>query len=105
MKLYAVVNSGDASSISLTRLTEEELNVIIKVFSNMVRPYFCPSVAIYHINEEDLREINIHSLSDDPFDENYIENKDILKLDGKYYTWADKYYCIYCDAEKVFDEE
>lgn len=64
----------------MVRLTKEELNVIIKVFSNMVR---CPFVAVYHIYEEDLKEINIHSLSD-----NYIEDKNILKLDGKYYTWA-----------------
>lgn len=104
--LYLIENSGEFTSCGLTRLTDEELNTIIKVFSHMNHPYFSPSICIYLLKEEDIKEIDINLLSDDPWDEDYIEEKNIFTLDNKYYTWTDKYFNPYVnDAKCVFDED
>lgn len=94
--LYLVENSGEATSSKLMWLTNEELNTIIKVFSNMNRPFLSPSVYIYLLKEEDIKEID---------DEDSIDEDKIFKLDNKNYTWADEYFYPYFNAKVVFDEE
>lgn len=104
--LYFIENMGcDDSTHGLARISDEDFPKFKEIIENLNKNsrYGCmPTIEVYRINENDVREVSYNPNSEwgDP---DYIDPDDVFYMDGKTYTLAEGVYEgeIYRNREKV----
>jgi hypothetical protein len=75
--------------------SEKDLNNFIRIILDLNRNsyYGCmPTIDLYEIKKEELREIKLEDYqTDDCFENNYIERNQLLFLKHKIYTFVDEF--------------
>lgn len=104
--LYFVANTGcDATTYGLVRLNDDEF-VKFKSFVENLNAnsyYDCmPTISVYKITMEDLKEVN--SISSDCWEDDYVDRDLLFYLDGKIYTFYEKYFSYYSTLEQVIGD-
>lgn len=96
--LYFLANQGcDATTYGLARISDDEFPRFKTIIENLNKNsyYGCmPVISVYRINMNDLEEIQYNPKAH-IFDEDYVSPDDVFYLDGKTYTFLDKYFSYY----------
>ena len=96
MKLYFIENCGcDATTRGLIRLNEQDFIKFKEFVENLNKnsTYGCmPTIEVYEIEENQLKEIDINNLQEDVWADDFIDKNDILYLGDKAYTYAVDFY-------------
>lgn len=102
--LYFIANQGcDATTYGVARISDEDFPKFKTLIENLNKNsyYGCmPTISVYKISMNDLREF-----TDNPnaecWDDDYVDQDSTFYLDGKTYTFADKYFSYYSQLECV----
>lgn len=96
--LYFLANQGcDATTYGLARISDDEFPRFKTIIENLNKNsyYGCmPVISVYSININDLKEIKYNPKAE-PWDDDYVNADDVFYLDGKTYTFLDKYFSYY----------
>lgn len=102
--LYFIENQGcDATTYGLAKLSDEDFPKFKSFIENLNKNsyYGCmPVISVYKANEDILTEID-YNPNAEFWDVDYVEKDDVFYLDGKTYTFKDKYFCYYSELECV----
>lgn len=103
-KLYYIENCGcDATTRGLVELTDDELNLVVEMVKNLNKNsyYGCmPTIELYEMKWEDLKEVQ-DPISDDCFEDNYVDPNYRFHLHGKIYTWVWEWGAEYDKLKRV----
>ena len=104
MKLYFIENCGcDDTTRGLVRLDENEFAKFKEIVENLNKnsQYGCmPTIEVYETEESEFEEIDVNNLPTDCWEDDYVDEKDILYLGDKAYTYAShNSFCI--DKKRV----
>lgn len=104
--IYFVANSGcDATTYGLIRLNNEDFAKFKSFIENLNKNsyYSCmPTISVYKISVEDLKVIE--NISDDVWEDDYVDRDMRFYLDDKIYTFKEKYFSYYSNLEQVIGE-
>jgi hypothetical protein len=94
-QLYFIMNSGcDDITCGLVELSKEELNFLMEIIRNLNQnsTYGCqPTISIYKVNWNNFKKINLSNNSLNPYDDSFIDRKDIFLINNEYYTYVNEY--------------
>lgn len=106
-QLYFIANQGcDATTYGLVKLNDEHFKKFKSFITDLNKNshYECmPTISVYKISMNDLKEIN-YNPNLDCWDDNYVCRDNVFYLDGKTYTFAKEYFSYYCELELVIGE-
>ena len=104
--LYFVTNMGcDATTYGLVSVSDEDFPKFKLFIENLNKNsyYGCmPTIAVYKISMDDLKEIN-YNPDADVWDNDYVDKDNIFYLGDKIYTFAKEYFYYYGELECVSD--
>ena len=102
--LYFIENQGcDATTYGLVAISDSEFNKFKLFIENLNKNsyYACmPVISVYKISMSDLREIN-YNPNADPWDDDYVSQKEVFYFNNKTYTFAEEYFSYYSELECV----
>ena len=104
LNLYFIANSGcDDTTHGLAEVSDADFPKFKAFIENLNKNsyYGCmPTISVYKICAEHLKEINYNPKAAD-WDDDYVDKSDLFYLNDKTYTFVQKYFAYYRELERV----